>query len=255
VLEQRQLAREDTKPGRERYARYLKCLITCDAQNDETWKKTFEHRLELVPLANPATIQPGKTLKVRVLFEGKPLPFSARARNPDIRRQIQYIFQNPQRALNPKHTVSYTLSAALRHFFSLAPGEVERRLRSALERVALGPEVAAAYPSELSGGERQRVAIARALVCEPRLLVSDEITSSLDASVQATILGLLRQLKQDGLAILLVTHDLCVVRAVADHIVVMRDGRTQEIGSADDVLLRPRAPYTRQLIESSPTLA
>jgi uncharacterized GH25 family protein len=74
VLEQRRLAKEDTKPARERYGRYLKCLLTCDGKSDDTWKKTFDHRLEIVPLANPATVEPGKPLKVRVLFEGKPLP-------------------------------------------------------------------------------------------------------------------------------------------------------------------------------------
>lgn len=189
-----------------------------------------------------------------VRYRGKALSLRARERSPDVRHQIQYIFQNPYRALNPRHTVGDTLITAVRHFFAVDRAEARRRAEAVLARVSLQPTLLDAYPRELSGGERQRVAIARALVCEPQLLICDEITSALDVSVQATILALLRELQAGGLSILFVTHDLGVVRALADRVVVLRDGRVVEHGAVDDVLDHPFAAYTRQLVDHSPSL-
>ena len=189
-----------------------------------------------------------------VRYRGKPLSLKSRERSVSTRHQIQYIFQNPYRALNPRHTVEQTLTAAVRHFFRLDQKRARLRAAEVLSQVSLQPGLLHAYPRELSGGERQRVAIARALVCEPRLLICDEITSALDVSVQATILALLRALQAGGLSILFVTHDLGVVRALADQVVVLRDGRVVERGTVEDVLDRPFAAYTRQLVEHSPSL-
>ncbi len=188
-----------------------------------------------------------------VYYAGEQLPFRARARRPDLRHQIQYIFQNPYRALNPRHRVGTILISALQHFFKLSKKEAWERAVAALNKVSLQSELMHAWPRELSGGERQRVAIARALVCEPKLLICDEITSALDVSVQANILSLLRDLQSSGLSLLFVTHDLGVVRAVADSLVVLHQGRIVESGAVDDVLDHPVDDYTRLLVSHSPS--
>ncbi|EJM82570.1 dipeptide ABC transporter ATP-binding protein [Pseudomonas sp. GM60] len=187
-------------------------------------------------------------------YAGVPLSLSARRRDGRQRHQIQYIFQNPYRALNPRQTVYQTLSAPLEHFFGIKGSVARQRVDAVLKRVSLPASVADLYPHSLSGGERQRVAIARALVCEPKLLICDEITSALDVSVQASILALLRQLQLEGLTLLFVTHDLGVVRAIADRVLVLKLGRVVEQGAVDDVLDQPQAAYTRTLLENSPTL-
>ena len=196
----------------------------------------------------------GENVQGQMRYAGEPLAFAARERDARLRHQIQYVFQNPYRALNPRQTVGQTLSAPLAHFFGVRGGEARRRVEAVLERVSLPARVADLYPHSLSGGERQRVAIARALICEPRLLVCDEITSALDVSVQASILALLQRLQGEGLTLLFVTHDLGVVRAIADRVLVLRQGRVVEQGAAEQVLGRPVDAYTRTLVEHSPRL-
>ncbi|MEV4096187.1 ABC transporter ATP-binding protein [Streptosporangium saharense] len=205
----------------------------------------------------------GKTTLARVLsgfggnvtgdlsYAGEPLAVSGADRPAELRRRIQYVFQNPYRALNPRHTVAEILRTPIRHLFGVSGDEARRRALDALGRVALRPEIAGRRPGELSGGERQRVAVARALVCEPSVLICDEITSALDVSVQAAILELLTALRRDGLTVLFVTHDLGVVRAVADEVSVMHQGRIVEHGPTDDVLDDPEAPYTRSLVTAA----
>ncbi|NVZ54597.1 ABC transporter ATP-binding protein [Pseudomonas sp. B6002] len=187
-------------------------------------------------------------------YAGQALPLQARRREAGQRHPIQYIFQNPYRALNPRQTVYQTLSAPLEHFFCVKGAAARQRVEAVLTRVSLPASVADLYPGSLSGGERQRVAIARALLCEPKLLICDEITSALDVSVQASILDLLRQLQREGLTLLFVTHDLGVVRAIADRVLVLKAGRVVEQGAVDEVLDRPQAAYTRTLLEHSPSL-
>jgi len=187
-------------------------------------------------------------------YAGVPLSLSAHKRDGRQRHEIQYIFQNPYRALNPRQTVYQTLSAPLGHFFGIKGAAARERVEAVLKRVSLSASVADLYPHSLSGGERQRVAIARALVCEPKLLICDEITSALDVSVQASILSLLRRLQHEGLTLLFVTHDLGVVRAIADRVLVLKLGRVVEQGLVDTVLDKPQATYTRTLLENSPTL-
>ena len=197
----------------------------------------------------------GENAEGEVHYAGGLLSLSARQRDGAQRHQIQYIFQNPYRALNPRQTVYQTLSAPLEHFFGLKGAAARERVDAVLKRVSLPVSVADQYPHSLSGGERQRVAIARALVCEPKLLICDEITSALDVSVQASILALLRRLQGEGLTLLFVTHDLGVVRAIADRVLVLKLGRVVEQGRVDAVLDQPQAAYTRTLLENSPTLA
>ncbi|WP_060511602.1 ABC transporter ATP-binding protein [Pseudomonas sp. NBRC 111124] len=196
----------------------------------------------------------GDNVQGQMSYAGEPLAFAARERDARLRHQIQYVFQNPYRALNPRQTVGQTLSAPLAHFFGVRGAEARQRVEAVLERVSLPARVADLYPHSLSGGERQRVAIARALICEPKLLVCDEITSALDVSVQASILALLQRLQQEGLTLLFVTHDLGVVRAIADRVLVLRQGRVVEQGAAGQVLGQPVDAYTRTLVEHSPRL-
>ena len=190
-----------------------------------------------------------------VEFRGERLPAKVRGRSTESRRMIQYIFQSPYGSLNPRRAVRDILRLPLRLFFSLGRTETEARIVDVLERVSLPRRVASMYPSQLSGGERQRVAIARALVCQPEVLICDEVTSALDVSVQASIVNLLRQLQgSEGLSLLFVTHNLALVRSVADRVLTLKQGSIVEMGTVEDVLDRPKEPYTRALIADTPTL-
>ncbi|WP_225026736.1 dipeptide ABC transporter ATP-binding protein [Xinfangfangia pollutisoli] len=163
-------------------------------------------------------------------------------------RRMQYIFQDPSGSLNPRRKVGDSISLAARHFF---PGEDPRpRVEAALARVDLSPAILGRFPSQLSGGQKQRVAIARALVAKPEVLLCDEITSALDVSVQASVLQTLKRLMDDGLSLLFVTHDLGVVRTIADEIIVLKQGRIVEQGPADQVFATPEHPYTRMLLDN-----
>ncbi|WP_028924089.1 dipeptide ABC transporter ATP-binding protein [Pseudonocardia acaciae] len=181
-------------------------------------------------------------------FDGEPLPLHADHRSDPARRGLQYVFQNPYGSLNPRRTVGASIEAPVRHFFGLGARETRSRAAEALERVELPAAIAGRYPAELSGGQRQRVAIARALVCDPEVLICDEVTSSLDVSVQAAVVELLRSLLADGLAMVFVTHNLAVVRSIADSVVVLSNGRVVEAGTADRVLTAPADDYTRSLL-------
>ncbi|MGW4471553.1 ABC transporter ATP-binding protein [Nonomuraea sp. NPDC004354] len=161
---------------------------------------------------------------------------------------VQMVFQDPYASLNPRMTVGASVAEGLR-----CPDaqEVERLLAL----VSLPAQTAARYPRELSGGQRQRVAIARALGAAPRLLVADEITSALDVSVQGAVLNLVRSLRAElGLSMLFISHNLAVVRYVADDIAVMRHGRLVEYGPADQVVEAPAHDYTRALLAAVPRL-
>ncbi|MBS1862317.1 MAG: ABC transporter ATP-binding protein [Actinobacteria bacterium] len=190
-----------------------------------------------------------------ISYRGAELAHSARDRDLETLRRIQYVFQNPYTSLNPRKTVGQILAQPLRHYFDLAAAEREARIARVLEETSLGPEFAPRYPDELSGGERQRVAIARALIVEPDVLVCDEVTSALDVSVQAAIVELLRRLQRERrLAMIFVTHNLALVRGIAQGAVVFREGRIVDAGRVDDVLEHPRDPYTIRLMADVPRL-
>jgi peptide/nickel transport system ATP-binding protein len=193
--------------------------------------------------------------KGQVAFEGQPLPQAASRRNHEVRQRLQFIFQSPHNSLNPRRTVAESVAAPLRQFFTLNKRERYARVMSALDRVSLSGSVGERFPDELSGGERQRVAIARALVCEPRLIICDEITSALDVSVQAAIVALLADLRANqDLALLFITHNLALVRSIADRVLVMNAGRIVESGPISVVLASPEDPYTQALVASTPSL-
>ena len=188
-------------------------------------------------------------------FQGQPLSFDARRRHADTRRKIQYIFQSPYSSLNPRKTIGQLVSQPLSLYFELTGQQEYERVVDALARVSLAPALVDRYPHELSGGERQRVAIARALVADPEVLICDEITSSLDVSVQAAIVDLIAELQREmGLGVLFVTHNLALIRTIADTVAVMNDGRIVEYGPIDEVFEAPRAAYTQSLLANTPSL-
>jgi peptide/nickel transport system ATP-binding protein len=190
-----------------------------------------------------------------IRLRGTSLATTSRGRPREVRRSIQYVFQNPYGSLNPRRTIGQIVRQPL-ELFGLGDGrDVDRRVAEMLERVSLTAGYARQYPDQLSGGERQRVAIARALVCDPDVLVCDEVTSALDVSVQAAIVDLLGALQREfGLAMLFVTHNLPLVRSIAQRVAVMSQGRIVELGGVDHVLQSPTDEYTRRLLADTPSL-
>ena len=190
-----------------------------------------------------------------IRFEGAPLTAGTRDRPRQVLRRVQYIFQNPYTSLNPRKTIGQIVAQPLEQYLRLGYRERSQRTARALADVSLGADFLSRYPDQLSGGERQRVAIARALVVEPDLLVCDEVTSALDVSVQAVIVELLRGLQSEHrIAMIFITHNLALVRSIAQSVVVLRDGAVVESGPVGLVLDRPADPYTARLMQDVPKL-
>ena len=170
---------------------------------------------------------------------------------PDQLRRIQLIFQNPDESLNPRQTIAEILAQPLSLYFGLRGEELRDRSVELLDEVRLGAHYMGRFPNQLSGGEKQRIAIARAFAAKPDLVLCDEITSALDVSVQAAVLGLLDDLRRkQGTAYIFVSHDLAVVRALSDRVAVLYQGRLCEIGPVASVYDRPAHPYTKVLLEA-----
>ena len=188
-----------------------------------------------------------------VRFDGDDLATLSSAALRARRRDMQLIFQDPFASLDPRMTVEQAVAEPLR-LHRIVPRAQERaRVADLLSRVGLRPELARRWPHEFSGGQRQRIAIARALASQPKLIVGDEPVSALDVSVQAQVVNLLSELIRDlGLTFVLISHDLGVVRHVADRVAVMYLGRIVEQGPAEAVLSTPKHPYTRALLAAVP---
>lgn len=193
----------------------------------------------------------------RIVLDGVDLtslpPASVRRRRLD----FQMIFQDPYASLNPRMTISATLREAIRRRHPNAAGDdLTGRVIALMETVGLDPKFQRKYPHEFSGGQRQRIAIARALAPEPKLIIADEPVSALDVSIQSQILNLLKKLRRDlELTMIFISHDLGVVRYLADRIVVMYRGRIIEQGEAEEVFRNPREDYTRRLLAAIPRFA
>jgi peptide/nickel transport system ATP-binding protein len=191
-----------------------------------------------------------------IAFQGTPLARGARQRDQDQLRRVQYIFQNPYTSLNPRKTIGQIIDQQLRQFGDLSRRDRSARVAEVLKDVSLSPDLTSSYPDQLSGGERQRVAIARALAVQPDLLICDEVTSSLDVSVQAIIIELLRRIQAERhLAMIFITHNLALVRSIAQSVVVLHEGTVAEAGLAGQVLEHPATPYTQRLVEDVPKLS
>jgi peptide/nickel transport system ATP-binding protein len=172
----------------------------------------------------------------------------------DFKRRLQVVFQNPYASLNPRFSIGHTLTEPMR-IHGLGGGEAERRglALELLARVGLTGDALFKYPHEFSGGQRQRIAIARALTLRPELVICDEAVSALDVSIQAQLLNLLQDLQDEyAMSYLFISHDLAVVRQMADEVMVMKDGEIVETAAADELYAQPRHPYTRTLLASVP---
>jgi oligopeptide/dipeptide ABC transporter ATP-binding protein len=189
----------------------------------------------------------------KVTFEGEDVTTAPRRRLRELRRRLQIVFQDPTDSLNPRRTVGATVGEPL-HVHALESGTAaRRRVGEILDLVGLQPDLARSYAHQLSGGQRQRVGIARALVTDPSLVVLDEPTSALDVSVQAKLLNLLNDLQERlHLSYLFITHDLGVVRYIANRVLVLYAGQIVEAAPTEQLFERPVHPYTRALIEAVP---
>lgn len=185
---------------------------------------------------------------------GKKVDVSSAKAFADVRKSVQMVFQDPYSSLNPRQTVSQILTyPAVANGFSKS--EALDRAKEKLQLVGLPQNSLGRYPHEFSGGQRQRIGIARALMLEPKVLIADEVTSALDVSVQAQVLKLLEDLRQNlGIAILFISHDILTVRSFANKVIVLYKGREKESGLVESVLENPQHPYTKALMASVPTL-
>jgi ABC-type oligopeptide transport system ATPase subunit len=189
-----------------------------------------------------------------IVFEGKDISTLPESGLRPLRARMQIVFQDSQSALNPRLTIGSALAEPFLSYGRASDAREALRLAGGLlERVGLGAGMSGRYPHQLSGGQRQRVGIARAIALQPALVVADEIVSGLDVSVQAQVLDLLRTLRAEtGMALVLISHDLSVVRALCERVVIMQHGRVVEAGASESVFKNPQHPYTRKLLRAIP---
>lgn len=189
-----------------------------------------------------------------VYYDGKDISTLQGEEKKSFRRSVQFIFQSPKETMNPYFSIRNILSEPLKiNYKTLSKDEIERLISDMLIRVGMDPNNTLSYrPSHFSGGQLQRIAIARALLLDPRILICDECTSSLDVSLQAQILNLLVSLKKEiGVSMIFISHDISVVRYISDRIMVMKDGHVVEIGESDSIITKPKDSYTKTLVETA----
>ncbi len=189
-----------------------------------------------------------------VTFDGRPMSRMSKSERQRLRREVQYIFQDPFASLDPRKTVGYSIAEPIRtHCLLDNARDIRMRVGELLERVGLEPGMAERYPHEFSGGQRQRVCIARALSSKPRLIIADEALSALDVSVQAQIINLFMDLqKDDGLSYLFISHDLAVVEKMSHRVAVLYQGQFMELGTRQQVFEQTAHPYTKRLLSAVP---
>jgi oligopeptide/dipeptide ABC transporter ATP-binding protein len=189
-----------------------------------------------------------------VSFLGNPIGGAAQTRALEVRRDLQLVFQDPVGSLNPQMRIQKIVGEPLSvHEREMTDEDRQQKVVAALERVGLGDEYLRRFPHELSGGQAQRVAIARALILQPKVLVCDEAVAALDGAVREQVLGLLaEEQRRSGLAVIFITHDLAVVRAISHRVLVMYMGRLVELADNESLFAQTRHPYTRALIDAVP---
>ncbi|MEI6645614.1 MAG: ATP-binding cassette domain-containing protein [bacterium] len=191
----------------------------------------------------------------RMIFEDQDVGQMKGPQFKAYRRSVQMVFQDAAGSLNPRMTVQQMLGEVLNVHRMRPADQIQPRVLELLDRVGLSPDVLHAYPREMSGGQCQRVSIARCLALEPRLIIADEPVSALDVSVQARILNLIRTLQTElNLAVILISHDLAVVRNICDRVAVMVQGQFVETGEASDVMDHPKHAYTQTLLAAVPDI-
>jgi ABC-type glutathione transport system ATPase component len=191
----------------------------------------------------------------QVLFDGEPLRPRDRATMRSFRASVQTVFQDPYSSLDPRQRIGRIVAEPLRSLRLATGAAAGRRVEESLAAVGLPADIVHRYPHEFSGGQRQRIAIARATVSHPRLLLADEPVSALDVSTRIQVIDLLIRLRaENGLAVLMVSHDLSAVGALCDDTIVLRAGRVVEAGATRDILSSPVEDYTRRLVDAVPRL-
>ncbi|MGW9157641.1 ABC transporter ATP-binding protein [Microbacterium sp. NPDC055665] len=191
----------------------------------------------------------------QVLFDGASLTLRDRAQMRRFRASVQPVFQDPYSSLDPRQRIDRIIGEPLRSLGLASGADAQRRIAEALDSVGLPADTARRYPHEFSGGQRQRIAIARAVVSRPRVLLADEPVSALDVTTRVQVLELLDRLRREnGLSLVMVSHDLTAIAAACDRTVVLQDGRVVEQGATADVLHDPQDPYTRALVDAVPRL-
>lgn len=190
-----------------------------------------------------------------VTWKGNDIRLYNRQQLHHYRQQIQLIFQDPLDALDPRMTIGQIIAEPARHLLPLPDAEIQQKMQTMIAKMGLSDEHLNRYPHEFSGGQCQRIGIARAMMVEPELLVCDEPVSALDVSVQAQIINLLNELKQQhGMSQLFISHDMSVVKHSCDRLIVLYQGEIVETGPVEAIFGNPKHPYTRKLLSSVPLL-